>query len=818
MRSTTGKGFATIRLRKLSVDASMSADPSTDLELEIGHVLFIDIVGYSKLLINEQRELQQQLNQTVRRTESFLSAEKQDKLVRLPTGDGMALVFFNDARSPVQCALQVSEALSGNSQLQVRMGINTGPVSGTTDVNDRSNVAGAGINIAQRVMALGDAGHILLSKRAAEDLLQYRHWQSQLHDLGEFEVKHGLKVSIVNLCTDKLGNPDLPQKLKQERRKQTAVRRLKRIAIVGCVVLAAALSLVLLFSLRRPSPRPKRLGAPLAPAKSIAVLPFKNLSDDKQNVYFTDGVQDEILMDLAKVADLKVISRTSVMQYRDPARRNLREIGEQLGVSYILEGSVQRANNRVRVMAQLIDAGTDTHVWANHYDRELADVFAIQSEIAKAIADQLQANLSPAEKAAIEQPPTDDLVAFDLYSQGKALLLGTSFSARTKEMLLQAIDLLDQAVTRDPKFFLAYCQLTYAHDIIYLTNLDHTRARLDLADAAVNAAVRLRPDAGEAHLLKAEHLYRGYLDYDGARAEVELARRTLPNDPLVFELAGFIDRRQGRWEESTQNFEREIDRDPRNIYILQQIALTHQLLRRYPEMAAVLDRALAIKPRDVDTRVRSALMELDWHADPRPLHKTIEAILREDPASAPTLADAWVFLALCERDVTAAKRAMIALKDNAIRIDALLLNRAAVEGLVARLQGDAAGAREAFTTARIRQQQLVDAQPDYGPAVCMLGFIDAALGNKEAALREGRRAMVLLPPSRDAINGPHIVEFFAIICAWTGEKELALQQLETATQLPGWFSYGHFRLQPLWDPIRDDPRFEKIVASLAPKQ
>jgi tetratricopeptide (TPR) repeat protein len=320
----------------------------------------------------------------------------------------------------------------------------------------------------------------------------------------------------------------------------------------------------------------------------------------------------------------------------------------------------------------------------------------------------------------------------------------------------------------------------------------------------------------ETHLLKAEHLYRGYLDYKGARAEVELARRTLPNDPLVFELAGFIDRRQGRWGDSTRNFEQEIERDPRNVYILQQIALSHQLLRRYPEMAAVLDRALAITPADVDTRVRRAEIEFDKNANPRPLHDTIDAILAENPASAPTLADAWLLLALCQRDTAAAERAMVALNNNAVRIDALLLNRAVIEGLVARVRGDAAAARQAFLAARAQQQQAVDAQPDYGPAVCILGLIDAGLENKEDALREGQRAMELLPVERDAINGPHIVEFFSIICAWIGENDLAFEYLERATRLPGWFNYGHLKLHPCWDPIRKDPRFEQIVASLAP--
>lgn len=794
----------------------MFPDPTPDLELEIGHVLFIDVAGYSKLLIDEQKELQLRLNRIVRGTDQFRAGEAQGKLVRLPTGDGMALVFFTTPEAPVRCALEVSEALQSSPQLRVRMGINTGPVSGTTDVNDRSNIAGAGINMAQRVMAFGDAGHILLSKRAAEDLLQYRHWQPSLHDLGEFEVKHGQKISIVNLYTEKLGNPQLPEKIKQEMRKQVASRRLKRTVITSLLLIVVALPIgSLIFFRRAPPTLQSNPPAPIS-GKSIAVLPFENLSANQENSYFTDGVQDEILMDLAKIADLKVISRTSVMQYRNTATRNLREIAQQLGVAHILEGSVQRAANRVRVTAQLIDARTDTHLWANQYDRDLADVFAIQSEIAKAIANQLQAKLSLSEKAAIEKPPTVDLAAFDLYSRAKTLILSTSFSARTKDILMQAVDLLNQAVARDPKFFLAYSQLAYANDILYL-NLDHTAARLAAGDAAVQAAVRLRPDSGETHLVLAGHLYRGYLDYDRARAEIAIAQRTLPNDPMAFELAGHIDRRQGRWEESTRNFEREVELDPRNLYILQQIALSYQLLRRYSEMVAVLDRALAIAPKDVDTRVARAQIDLDSHADPRPLHTTIDAILAEDPTAAPTLADTWLNLALCERDFTGARRAIVALSSNTYRIDAVLLSHDFIEGLMARVRGDTAAVRAAFTTARARQEELVREQPDYGPALCMLGLIDAGLGHKEDALREGRRAVELVPVARDAINGAHMIEFFAIICAWTGEKDLAFEQLAIATRLPGWLSYGHLRLHPILDPLRGDPRFEKIVASLAPK-
>ena len=347
--------------------------------------------------------------------------------------------------------------------------------------------------------------------------------------------------------------------------------------------------------------------APLnsAPEKSIAVLPFENLSADPNNVYFADGVQDEILTGLSRVADLKVISRTSVLQYKSGVARNLREIAQQLGVANVVEGSVQRSGNRVRVNAQLVDARNDAHLWAETYDRDLADVFAIQSEIAKAIADQLQAKLSPNEKKAIEQPPTTDLAAFDLYSRAKSLLLTTGFSATANPHLRKAIELLDEAVKRDPSFFDAYCQLAYAQEQLYAGGFDHTPARLALAEAAMQAATRLRPDAAETHLARAQYLYYGLRDYAGALAELEIARRALPNDPRLFELTGYILRRRGQKEEGLRNLQRAVELDPRNLFTLQQIAVTYQQLGRYAETIAAMDRASAIVPDNVETRASS---------------------------------------------------------------------------------------------------------------------------------------------------------------------------------------------------------------------
>jgi len=557
--------------------------------------------------------------------------------------------------------------------------------------------------------------------------------------------------------------------------------------------------------------------------KSIAVLPFENLSSDKENVYFTDGVQDQILTALAKVADLKVISRTSVMQYKSGTPRNLREIGQQLGVAHLLEGSVQRAANKIRVNAQLINTSTDAHEWAENYDRPIDDVFAIQSEIAKAIADQLQAKLSPNEKKAIEQPPTTDLAAFDLYSRAKSLLLTAGFSATQEPDVRKAIELLDEAVKRDPSFFDAYCQLAYAHENLYaVQGSDHTPARLALAEAAVQAATRLRPDAAETHLARAQYLYYGLRDYAGALAELEIARRALPNDPRLFELTGYILRRRGQQEEGLRNLQRAGELDPRNFATLQQIALSYQDLGRSAEAIAAMDRASAITPDNVETRANRELWYMCWKGDTRPLRQTIDAILAQGAGAIASAADAWFFCALAERDPGAAERALVALGDNPCWGEgAIGLSHSFGEGLVARMTKDETRARTAFEAARAQQEKIVQAQPDYGPTLCVLGLIDAALGRKDLALDEGRRAIALTPVEKDVNSGSRVLQYFAITAAWAGEKELALHQLEAGLRAPDaseMLSYGALKLHPLWDPLRGDPRFEQIVASLAPKQ
>ncbi len=555
------------------------------------------------------------------------------------------------------------------------------------------------------------------------------------------------------------------------------------------------------------------------PEKSVAILPFANLSRDPDNAFFTDGVQDEILTDLSRIADLKVISRTSVMQYKSGAPRNLREIGQQLGVAHVVEGSVQRAANKVRVIAQLIDARSDAHLWAQTYDRDLDDVFAIQSEIAKAIADQLQAKLSPAEKNAIEQHPTSDLTAFDQYSRARTLMLTSTLGGADKN-LPQAVELLNGAVARDPSFYAAFCQLVDAQDWLYDDLGDHTPARLAAAEAALQRATALRPNAAETHLARGSHRYRAFRDYKGALSELEAARAGLPNDPRILELTAYILRHQGKPEEALRALEQAVALDPRNPSLLSQLAISYESLRRYPEEKATLQRILEITPDDTAVASSIAFVDLDWRADTRPLQQFIDQLRSERASAVGDTADLAFLCALAKRDWAAAEQALTALGNNPFWGDLLTLRGQFGEGLLARAMHDEARAHKAFAAARLEQEQVLQQQKDYGPAVCLLGLIDAALGNKEAALQEGRRAMELLPVEKDSISGESARAYFAVTAAWAGEKDLALQQLGTAVPTYGAAiatSYGMLKLFPFWDPLRGDPRFEQIVASLAPK-
>ena len=786
----------------------MSAEIKKEIQLEIAHILFIDIVGYSKLLIDEQKELQQRLNEIVRGTEEFRTAEAENKLIRLPAGDGMALVFFTSPEAPVRCALEISEALRSYPHLQVRMGINSGPVSGVADVNDRSNVAGAGINIAQRVMALGDAGHILLSKRAAEDLLQYRHWQSQLHDLGEFEVKHGLRVSIVNLYTEKIGNPHLPEKLKQAARKQVTSRRRRQILIAGVLFLAVGLPASwLMFSNRNST---------AIPEKSIAVLPFENLSEEKANAYFADGIQDEILTRLSKIADLKVISRTSTQHYKS-APQNLRDIAKQLGVAHILEGSVQKSGDAVRVNVQLIKAANDSHVWADTFDRKLTDIFSVESDVAKAIADQLQAHLSGQEKQMIAARPTESVEAYDAYLRGLAYNLRTANSSGNS---LGAQKYLREAVRLDPKFALSWALLSYVDARGYISlRLQPTPALREEARQAAETALALQPNLGEAVLAKGFYHYACLKDYDTAVRYFEQARQLLPNGSRIPELLAYVARRRGQWDQSESYFNEAERLDPRNVNLLTQHSLSYVQLRRFPEALRKLNQILDITPDDVDTVAEKAAI-----AQAEGDLSRASALLTSlrPPVGHSTALETQIYQMILERrsgDMAARLKETLATADPALGyINGELRFWL---GWAQEVAGDHATAQESWRQARGELEPFLKEQPENYILIGDLALTNMGLGDKTAALALSERAAAAVSIEEDAAEGPQPIEVLARVTARLGETDRAIDALQKLLSMPyeGPLASGLpltpalLRLDPMFDSIRNDARFQKLAGS-----
>ena len=541
----------------------MAAETKQEIGLEIGDVLFIDIVGYSKLMTSEQRRLLDLLNTIVRQSEHFRAAEAKSRLITVPTGDGMALVFYNTPEAPVECAFEVSKAAREHPELKLRMGIHSGPVSGVVDVSGRSNIAGAGINIAQRVMDCGDAGHILLSKHLAEDLEEYEQWQPLLHDLGDCEVKHGVRVHVVNLYTDELGNPQLPEKFKQAAAGKKAVAPIvestakpesPKWAIIGVVILViAAVGIGLLILRLKRSP----MALTAIPEKSIAVLPFENLSHDPDNAFFASGIQDEILVRLAKIGALKVISRTSTQQYQSRPG-NLPEIGKQLGVANVLEGSVQKVSNGVHINVQLIKAATDEHLWAESYDRKLDDIFEVEGEVATAIAEALNAKVTGNEREAITAKATNNPEAYDAYLRGVALYR----KGASPEGYRSAQQFLEQAVRLDPRFATAWALLVRVDALQFFSGYDVTEAHRSATRSAFDAALRLQPDLAEVQLAQGYYQYWVERDYDAATRRFEQLLGKWPNNSEILEALGLIVRRQGHWDQSKTYLDRAIALDP----------------------------------------------------------------------------------------------------------------------------------------------------------------------------------------------------------------------------------------------------------------
>ena len=815
----------------------MTADLRADSELEIAHVLFTDIVGYSRLPVDAQSELVRELNQVVRNTAQFQKAEAAGKLIRIPTGDGIALAFFTTPDAPVRCAVEISKASVEHPELRLRMGIHSGPVDAVSDVNDRSNVAGAGINMAQRVMDCGDAGHILLSKRIADDLAQYSKWQPHLHDLGEAEVKHGVRLAVVNFYGEDFGNEKTPEKLERAQREQedvtrvvaSSAKRKRRLEFAG----AAAFALILLgigFWIRQRMPQSS--SAIAVPEKSIAVLPFDNFGDEKENAYFADGVQDDILTDLAKVADLKVISRKSVAQFRG-GTKGAREIGQALGVGHLLEGSVRKAAGRIRITVQLIDTRTDQHLWAETYDRDLADIFAIQSELAQKIASALKAALSPAEKAAIEKEPTQDLEAYDLYLRARSLLntFGMLAEARDKN-LDEAEKLLEQALARDPNFLLAHCLMSDVQRSFYWKENKST-ARLARAQAEVDTAMRIAPESGEAHLARAV-LYYAAIDRDmpyrpghqeRALEELKIASSKLPGNVDVTDLLASIEEDRGQWKEALRDYEKAAQLNPRDPDQTQALIDYYVEFRRYADAETLIARTM--------TSIAEQSTGGLWRT------KSAIALERGDTKAAMaalTASPNWKFRTTSYKremaDILMFERkydeALKVLEDTdeiagrplqASAVIAPFKNNPWLEGrcfktlgTVLRAQGQQEKARTAFDRAHkdfFEWLTVKDPQEPY--ALAWIAVLDAGAGRKEQALREGTHAAEVWPLPANPRNGAIVARELAVVYAWTGEREAAIRQLQAIVQTPAALNAGDLKLNPEWDDLRADPRFDKIA-------
>jgi len=789
----------------------MSTEIKKEIELEIAHVLFIDIVGYSKLSINDQHAAVEELNQVVRASEQFQRAEAASRLIKIPTGDGMALVFYRSPEAPSQCAVEISRALKEHPRLQLRMGIHSGPVGGVVDVNERANLAGAGINMAQRVMDCGDAGHILLSKHVAEDLEEYQKWRPLLHDLGSCEVKHGARVSVVNLYDDQFGNAKLPRRFETVQKRRTHLLWTATAAVL--LALAAIVAGIAVFSRYR-------VGSTLAASeKSIAVLPFENLSDDKANAYFADGIQDEILTRLSKIADLKVISRTSTQHYKS-APENLSEIAKQLGVAHILEGSVQKSGDAVRVNVQLIKAATDSHLWADTFDRKLTDIFSVESEVAKAIADQLRAKLTGQEEQVIAAKPTDNPEAYDAYLRGLAYTLRTQ---NTPGNYLGAQKYFREAVRLDPKFALSWALLSYVDARGYRTqNLQPTVALREEARQAAETALSLQPNLGEAVVAKGQYHYACLKDYDTAVPYFERARQLLPNSSRVPESLAYIARRRAQWDLSESYFNEAERLDPRNVNLITQHAQTYLALRRFPEALRKFDQVLNITPGDTDTVVEKAAIAQAEGDLPRA--STLLAPLQ--PAiDDPTALETQAYQAILERrpvQIISRLKEILAKPDPALGYYNGELRFWL--GWAQEVSGDHAAAQESWRQARSELEPFLKEQPENFILIGDLALINMGLGEKDTALTLVERAMAGNPIEKDAMEGPQTIEILARVAARVGEPDRAIVALQKILSIPGdgalatgiGLTPALLRLDPMFDPLRNDPRFQKLAASQAP--
>ncbi len=789
--------------------------------MEIGHVLFIDTVGYSKLLMDDQREIQDRLSQIVRGTEQFRIADTAGKLVRLPAGDGMALVFFNSPEAPLKCAIEISRALKG-SEIPLRMGIHSGPVNIVKDVDQRANIAGTGINMAQRIMDCADAGQILLSKRVAEDLAQSREWQPHLHDLGPCAMKHGVTISVVNFCNGEVGNAAVPEKLVKAREAQqllaTASRRpmlWRKTLLIAATILALGLVGLLVYH-RRSAPAAE---TELIPQNSIAVLPFQNFSDDKQNAFFADGIQDDILTALARIGGLRVISRSSVMQFRDPAAHTLRQVGKLLGVANVLEGSVRREGDRIVVNVQLVDALKDLHLWANRYERTLNDSLGLQGELAEEIARKLSIALSPEEKANLETKPTENADAYLIYLQANQIERGPD---ALLEDYKKAERLYVKATGLDPKFALAHARLasTRAEIFHYYEPLDSWKTR---ARSSAETALQLQPSLGEAHLAIGQCIYWFEQDYDAALAEFATAQRLAPNNSETGGLIAAIKRRQGKWDEALEGYRKMSRLDPQNPSIIRNLLFTCTSMRRWADSAHEAERMRAVAPDSIVAKTQQGYVDFWWKGDTTLLKSILAEIpAGTDPDGAVTTCR-WD-VAMIARDFATASQVVEASPLTEFSyLNGSTTPKSFLQGCVYLAQGNPTAAQKLFEIARQNFENAVKESPKSAERHANFSLVNAFMGRKEEAIREARRAVELKPESKDALDGSLMSAYLALVYVRVGEKDLALPLIERLLKTSGpidsadySISVNDLKYRWEWDPIRNDPRFQKLIEQ-APK-
>jgi TolB-like protein/Flp pilus assembly protein TadD len=791
----------------------MSAESRPGVHLEIGHVLFMDVVGYSKLLINDQRQQQEQLNEIVRGTECFRAADSHGRLIRLPLGDGMALVFFDSVESPLQCAIEIQKALKDYPHIQLRMGIHSGPVNQLKDVNDRTNIAGAGINFAQRVMDCADGGHILISKRVAEDLAQSAEWAPDLHDLGACESKHGLKVDVFNFYTNTIGNPELPAKLKEAREQRAANRPppmlRRRNVLIGAVVLLAVLVALFFYKKQPPSSTSEAI-----PQKSIAVLPFQNFSADKENAFFADGIQDDILTALAKIRDLRVISRTSVEKYRAKESRNLSEIAKALGVSNVLEGSVRRVGQQIIMNVQLIQALQDRHLWAHRYELTLQDSLGIDGQVASEIALALHAKVTPDETQRVTSKPTENIQAYDLFLQAK------QFEFKSDTFLQDyrtAEQLYVQAITLDPNFALAHARLAATRARIYHF-FEPTETWSKTARSEAARALQLQPNLGEAHHALGLCFYWFDRDYAKAMREFEIAKTLLPNDSSVPWDMAAIKRRQGNWQEALADYRQISMLDPQNANVVRDLLYVYCAMRDWSNAQATAERLLALTPDSLNAKVQIGYVEF-WA-------KGTTARLKSEMATIPQGKDPDGGVSACrmdasliDRDVAGATQILQASPlDSFSYYNGVDTARTFFAGEIALLRGDQLTARREFEHARDIFAVAVQEAPEVPERHAFLGLTCALLGDKQRAISEGKRAVELRPESKDALDGTIMNAVLAMIYARTGESGKAFDLLEHLMSIPGAVDTANYSITVNdlkyrweWDPIRNDPRFQKLI-------